>query len=46
MAANKQRSLILAVGAAAIVMVGAYSGANLKTDSEKKQVGSSRLVET
>jgi hypothetical protein len=38
MSGNKQRSLIYAIGAAAIVMVGAYSGANLKSDTEKKQV--------
>jgi hypothetical protein len=38
MSGNKQRSLVLAIGAAAIVMAGAYSGANLKTDNEKKQV--------
>jgi hypothetical protein len=38
MAPSKQRSLILAVGAAAVVMVGAYSGATMKTDTEKKQV--------
>jgi hypothetical protein len=43
MSKNKTRSLILAVGAAAIVIAGAYSGANLKTDSEKKKVRARRL---
>jgi hypothetical protein len=38
MSGNKRRSLIYAVGAAAIVMAGAYSGANIKVDTEKKKV--------
>ncbi|KIW09174.1 uncharacterized protein PV09_00105 [Verruconis gallopava] len=46
MSGNRQRSLIYAIGAAAVVMVGAYSGANLKTDSEKKQLRQEFLAET